>query len=139
MVAEPGTLAVTVLQADQIGMPDSAIQNATRATMASALCAGRSAQISILTSASSAGSPVPGMGARMACPMPSGLAPSARTDEESDASQNATPVTMQKDSAMKNAQLAILESDQSVGKSALQEHTDVVLIARSKMNHVPLT
>ena len=136
MVAEPGTFASTVLQEGQIGMPDSAIQNAMQATMASALCAGRSAQIRILTSASSAGSPVPGMSARMACPMPSGPAPSVRTDEESDASQNATPVTMQKESAMRNAQLASLAPDQSVGKTALQALPHVVLYARPRVNHV---
>ena len=63
-------------------------------------------------------------------------------DVESEQSLNAILVTMRKDSAMKNAQLDITESDQSVGKSALQV-TRLVLVfiayATIQISHAFLT
>lgn len=129
--------ALTVLQ-ERKTTPDSAILNARKATMASALCAGNIALITILTSDSSAGSPMPGIAAQMTCQTPSGPAPSAHMEEESELSQNATLVTMQKDSAIKNASLATTESDQSAGDSASQVHINVVACARLTLNHAVL-
>ena len=134
----PDTPGTTVLQARRC-IKDSAIRSARRATTAPALCAGRAARSTTVTSAPSAGSLTQRRGAPTACRMRGSPAPSARMDAEAEPSQSAGLVTMQKASAIQSAALASVEWDQSAGARALQVPPHVALYARHRVNHVPLT
>ena len=131
----PDMFAATVLQ-ERNSTRDSAMRNARKATLALALCAGKDALRTIKTEASSAGSPIGRTSAQMTCQIAVCPAPSVQSIEEPELPQNATLVTMQKASAIQNVTMASPESDQSAGRIARKDNTNVVPCARPTENHV---